>query len=72
MIYTILTGNNKSHEFFLRKTEHTFTLPHCTYYLYKNSFLPRCIFLGSYNFCDVVLYIICHAVLYQFLCIAHV
>jgi len=37
----------------------------------KTPFSPV-VFLGSYNFCDVVFYIICHDVLYQFLCIAHV
>jgi len=37
----------------------------------KTSFSPV-VFLGSYNFCDVVFYIICHDVLYQFWCIAHV
>ena len=30
------------------------------------------VFLGSYNFCDVVFYIICHDVLNQLLCTAHV
>ena len=37
----------------------------------KTHFTPV-VFLGSYNFCDVVFNIICHDVLYQFLCIAHV
>ena len=37
----------------------------------KTPFSPV-VFLGSYNFSDVVFYIICHGVLYQFLCIAHV
>ena len=37
----------------------------------KTPFSPV-VFLGSYNFCNVVFYIICHDVLYQFLCIAHV
>jgi len=42
-LHPILPSYNKSHEFLLRKRGHTFILPHCTYNLYKNSFLPRCL-----------------------------
>ena len=70
-LHPILPSYNKSHKFFSEKRGHTFILPHCTYNLYKTLFSPV-VFLGSYNFCDVVFYIICHDVLYQFLCIAHV
>jgi len=70
-LHPILPSYNKSHEFLLRKRGHTFTLLHCTDNLYKTLFSPV-VFLGSYNFCDVVFCIICHDVLYQFLCIAHV
>ena len=43
-LHPILPSYNKSYEFFLRKRGHTFTLLHCTYNLYKNSFLYRCLF----------------------------
>ena len=41
---SILPNNNKPENRLLRKRGHPFTLPHCTYNLYKNSFLPRCLF----------------------------
>ena len=44
-LYPILpAGNNESCQLLLRKREHTFTLPYCTYNLYKNSFVSRCLF----------------------------
>jgi len=57
-LYPILPGNNKSHEFLLRKRGHTFTLPHSNYNLYKTPF-STIVFLSSYNFlwCCVLYYL---------------
>ena len=61
-LHPILPSYNKSHEFLLRKRGHTFILPIVPITCIKTLFFPV-VFLGSYNFCDVVFYIICHDVL---------
>ena len=45
-LHSILPNDIKCHRLLLRKRGHItlFTLPQCTYNLYKNSFLGRCLF----------------------------
>ena len=44
-LHSILPNkSNKSHQLLLRKRGHALSLPQCTYNLYKNTFLPRCLF----------------------------